>query len=147
MKHFEKIQSDMYQAMKSGEKEIANTLRNVLAKLKDKQIEKRTDLTQEEEIKTLQTLVKQRKESIDLYQKGGRDELVDQETKEMDIINSYLPKMMDDEKIKEIVESVIKDTGASSMADMGKVMPEVMKLGKGLIDGKTAQQFVSKQLK
>ena len=147
MKHFEKIQSDMYQAMKSGEKETANTLRNVLAKLKDKQIEKRTDLTQEEEIKTLQTLVKQRKESIDLYQKGGRDELVDQETKEMDIINSYLPKMMDDEKIKEIVESVIQDTGASSMADMGKVMPEVMKLGKGLIDGKTAQQFVSEQLK
>ena len=147
MKHFEKIQSDMYQAMKSGEKETANTLRNVLAKLKDKQIEKRTDLTQEEEIKTLQTLVKQRKESIDLYQKGGRDELVDQETKEMDIINSYLPKMMDDEKIKEIVESVIKDTGAGSMADMGKVMPEVMKLGKGLIDGKTAQQFVSEQLK
>ncbi len=147
MKHFEKIQSDMYQAMKSGEKETANILRNVLAKLKDKQIEKRIDLTQEEEIKTLQTLVKQRKESIDLYQKGGRDELVDQETKEMDIINSYLPKMMDDEKIKEIVESVIKDTGASSMADMGKVMPEVMKLGKGLIDGKTAQQFVSEQLK
>ena len=147
MKHFEKIQSDMYQAMKSGEKETANTLRNVLAKLKDKQIEKRTDLTQEEEIKTLQTLVKQRKESIDLYQKGGRDELVDQETKEMDIINSYLPKMMDDEKIKEIVESVIKDTGASSIADMGKVMPEVMKLGKGLIDGKTAQGFVSEQLK
>ena len=147
MKHFEKIQSDMYQAMKSGEKETANTLRNVLAKLKDKQIEKRTDLTQEEEIKTLQTLVKQRKESIDLYQKGGRDELVDQETKEMDIINSYLPKMMDDDKIKEIVESVIQDTGASSMADMGKVMPEVMKLGKGLIDGNTAEQFVSKQLK
>ena len=147
MKHFEKIQSDMYQAMKSGEKETANTLRNVLAKLKDKQIEKRTDLTQEEEIKTLQTLVKQRKGSIDLYQKGGRDELVDQETKEMDIINSYLPKMMDADKIKEIVESVIKDTGASSMADMGKVMPEVMKLGKGLIDGKTAQQFVSEQLK
>ena len=147
MKHFEKIQLDMYQAMKSGEKETANTLRNVLAKLKDKQIEKRTDLTQEEEIKTLQTLVKQRKESIDLYQKGGRDELVDQETKEMDIINSYLPKMMDADKIKEIVESVIKDTGASSMADMGKVMPEVMKLGKGLIDGKTAQQFVSEQLK
>ena len=147
MKHFEKIQSDMYQAMKSGEKETANTLRNVLAKLKDKQIEKRTDLTQEEEIKTLQTLVKQRKESIDLYQKGGRDELVDQETIEMNIINSYLPKMMDADKIKEIVESVIKDTGASSMADMGKVMLQVMKLGKGLIDGKTAQQFVSEQLK
>ncbi len=147
MKHFEKIQSDMYQAMKSGEKEKANTLRNILAKLKDKQIEKRADLTKEEEIKTLQTLVKQRKESIDMYKKGGRDELVDQETKEMNLINSYLPKMMEDDKIKEIVESVIKDTGAGSMADMGKVMPEVMKLGKGLIDGKTAQRFVSEQLR
>tara|TARA_Y100000748_G_scaffold195482_1_gene163749 strand:+ start:49229 stop:49672 length:444 start_codon:yes stop_codon:yes gene_type:complete len=147
MKHFEKIQSDMYQAMKSGEKEKANTLRSILAKLKDKQIEKRADLTKEEEIKTLQTLVKQRKESIDMYKKGGRDELVDQETKEMNLINSYLPKMMEDDKIKEIVESVIKDTGAGSMADMGKVMPEVMKLGKGLIDGKTAQRFVSEQLR
>ena len=142
MKHFEKIQSDMYQAMKSGEKETANTLRNVLAKLKDKQIEKRTDLTQEEEIKTLQTLVKQRKESIDLYQKGGRDELVDQETKEMDIINSYLPKMMDDESVKKLVHQIITETGASGLSDIGNIMPQVMKAGKGLIDGKSAQKFV-----
>ena len=146
MTHFEKIQTDMYGAMKSGEKEKANTLRSVISKLKDKQIEKRDTLTKEEEIKVLQALVKQRKESIDLYQKGGRNELAEIESKEMDIINSYLPTMMDEDDIKKIVQSVIKDTGASSMADMGKVMPEVMKLGKGLIDGKTAQRFVSEQL-
>ncbi len=146
MTHFEKIQTDMYGAMKSGEKEKANTLRSIISKLKDKQIEKRDTLTKEEEIKVLQTLVKQRKESIDLYQKGGRNELAEIESKEMDIINSYLPTMMDEDDIKKIVQSVIKDTGASSMADMGKVMPEVMKLGKGLIDGKTAQRFVSEQL-
>ena len=146
MTHFEKIQTDMYEAMKSGEKEKANTLRSVISKLKDKQIEKRDTLTKEEEIKVLQTLVKQRKESIDLYQKGGRNELAEIESKEMDIINSYLPTMMDEDDVKKIVESVIKDTGASSMADMGKVMPEVMKLGKGLIDGKTAQRLVSEQL-
>ena len=146
MTHFEKIQTDMYGAMKSGEKEKANTLRSVISKLKDKQIEKRDTLTKEEEIKVLQTLVKQRKESIDLYQKGGRNELAEIESKEMDIINSYLPTMMDEDEVKKIVQSVIKDTGASSMADMGKVMPEVMKLGKGLIDGKTAQRFVSEQL-
>jgi len=146
MIHFEKIQTDMYGAMKSGEKEKANTLRSVISKLKDKQIEKRDTLTKEEEIKVLQTLVKQRKESIDLYQKGGRNELAEIESKEMDIINSYLPTMMDEDAVKKIVQSVIKDTGASSMADMGKVMPEVMKLGKGLIDGKTAQQLVSEQL-
>ena len=146
MTHFEKIQTDMYGAMKSGEKEKANTLRSIISKLKDKQIEKRDTLTKEEEIKVLQTLVKQRKESIDLYQKGGRNELAEIESKEMDIINSYLPTMMNEDGVKKIVQSVIKDTGASSMADMGKVMPEVMRLGKGLIDGKTAQRFVSEQL-
>ena len=147
MTHFEKVQADMYTAMKSGDKEKANTLRNVLSKLKDKQIEKREALTNEEEIKILQTLVKQRKESIELYKKGKRNELVAIERQEMEIINSYLPKMMSDDSIKNIVKSVIESSGANSMADMGKVMPEVMKQGKGLIDGKTAQKFVSEMLK
>ena len=147
MTHFEKIQADMYEAMKSGEKVRANTLRNVLSKLKDKQIEKREPLSSEEEIRILQTLVKQRKESIDLYEKGGRNELVDIEKQEMGIINSYLPKMMSEDDIKDIVKNVIDSTGASSMSDMGKVMPEVMRQGKGLIDGKTAQKFVSEMLK
>ena len=147
MAHFEKIQEDMYTAMKSGEKEKANTLRNVISKLKDKQIEKREVLSNEEEVKILQTLVKQRKESIDLYEKGGRSELVAIEKQEMDIINSYLPKMMSEEAVKEIVKNVIDNTGASTMSDMGKVMPEVMRQGKGLIDGKTAQKFVSEMLK
>ena len=147
MTHYEKVQADMYAAMKSGEKEKANTLRNVLSKLKDKQIEKREALSNEEEIKILQTLVKQRKESIDLYEKGGRSELVAIEEKEMNIINSYLPKMMSDENIKYIVKNVIEASGANSISDMGKVMPEVMKQGKGLIDGKTAKKFVSEMLK
>ena len=147
MTHFEKIQEDMYTAMKSGEKEKANTLRNVISKLKDKQIEKREVLSNEEEVKILQTLVKQRKESIDLYEKGGRSELVAIEKQEMDIINSYLPKMMSEDAIKDIVKNVIDSTGASSMSEMGKVMPEIMRQGKGLIDGKTAQKFVSEMLK
>ena len=147
MTHFEKIQANMYEAMKSGEKVKANTLRSVLSKLKDKQIEKRELLSSEEEIRILQMLVKQRKESIDLYKKGGRTELVDIEKQEMSIINSYLPKMMSEDDIKNIVKNVLDSTGASSMSDMGKVMPEVMRQGKGLIDGKTAQKFVSEMLK
>ena len=147
MINFEKIQKDMYTAMKSGEKEKANTLRNVISKLKDRQIEKRDPLSEEEEIKILQTLVKQRKESIDLYEKGGRNELVAIEKQEMDIIKSYLPKMMSEDAIKDIVKNVIDNTGAGSMSDMGKVMPEVMRQGKGLIDGKTAQKLVSEMLK
>ena len=147
MTHFEKVQADMYAAMKSGEKEKTNTLRSVLSKFKDKEIEKRKTLSNEEEIKILQTLVKQRKESIDLYEKGGRPELVAIEKQEINIINSYLPKMMSSDDIKDIVKNVIISSGANSMSDMGKVMPEVMKKGKGLIDGKTAQKFVSEMLK
>ena len=138
---YKKIQNDMYSTMKRGNKEETNTLRNTLAKLKDRQIEKRGDITKEEEIKVLQTLVKQRKESINLYEKGGRNELVEAEKKELEILNNYLPKMMDESVIKNIVKSVIDEVGATSMADMGKIMAEVMKQGKGLIDGKVAQKI------
>ena len=75
MSLFERIQNDMYAAMKAGEKEKSNTLRTTLAKLKDKRIEKRDDLSEAETIKVLQTLVKQGKESVELFEKGGRPEL------------------------------------------------------------------------
>ena len=142
MSLYKQIQNDMYNAMKSGNREDTNTLRTTLSKLKDKVIEKRQDLSKEEEVKILQTLVKQRKESIELYEKGGRNELAEAEQKELEIINNYLPKMMDESDIKSIVKTVIDEVGATSMADMGKIMPEVMKRGKGLIDGKSAQKFV-----
>ena len=146
MSLFDQIQTDMYTAMKAGEKEKSGTLRITLAKLKDKQIEKKDDLSEEEVVKILQTLVKQRKESIQLYEKGGREDLVNAEKNEMEILNGYLPKMMSEDDIRSIVQSVVKEVGATSIADMGRVMPEVIKRGKGLIDGKTAQNFVRESL-
>ena len=143
---YEKIQSDMYSAMKAGEKEKASTLRTVLAKLKDKQIDAREPLSEKDEIKVLQTLVKQRKESIDLYQKGGRSELAEAESFELEIINTYLPEMMNEDDVRKLIEEIIEQTSALSMADLGKVMPQIMKQGKGLIDGKTAQRIVSELL-
>ena len=143
MSLFQKIQTDMYEAMKLGDKNTSTTLRTALAKLKNKKIDKQDDLSINDEIKVLQMLVKQRKESIELYQKGDRPELVEIETKEMEILNNYLPKMMDENEIKNIVKTVIDDIGATSMADMGKIMPEVMKRGNGLIDGNSAQRFVN----
>ena len=143
---YEKIQSDMYTAMKAGEKEKASTLRTVLAKLKDKQIDTREPLSEKDEIKVLQTLVKQRKESVDLYQKGGRSELAEAESFELEIINTYLPEMMNEDDVRKLIEEIIEETGAQSMADLGKVMPQIMKQGKGLIDGKTAQRIVSEML-
>ena len=132
--------------MKAGEKESTNTLRITLAKLKDKQIEKRADLTEEEVIKIIQTLVKQRKESIELYVQGGRNELADIEKNEIALLKKYLPQMISENDIKNIVETVINEVGATSMSDMGKIMPEVMKRGKGLIDGRIAQKFVQESL-
>ena len=136
----------MYTAMKAGEKESTNTLRITLAKLKDKLIEKRDNLTEEEVIKIIQTLVKQRKESIELYVQGGRNELADIEKNEIALLKKYLPQMISENDIKNIVETVINEVGATSMSDMGKIMPEVMKRGKGLIDGRIAQKFVQESL-
>ena len=143
MSIFEKIQIDMYEAMKSGDKNKSVTLRTALAKLKDKKIDKQDELSDNDEIKVLQILVKQRKESIELYEKGGRSDLADLETNEIKILNNYLPKMMDENELKNIVKTVIDEVGATSMADIGKIMPEVMKRGKGLIDGKSAQKLVN----
>ena len=142
MSVFEQIQKDMYAAMKTGEKEKTGTLRTTLAKLKDKRIEKREDLSESEEIQVLRTLVKQRKESVEMFEKGGRKELASAEEEEIKILNGYLPQMMPEDEIRNIVKTVVEEVGATSMADMGKIMPEVMKRGKGLIDGKTAQKFV-----
>jgi hypothetical protein len=146
MKLFEKIQSDMYQAMKSKDAVKAKTLRVVFAKLKDQKIAKREDLTEVDELKVLQSLAKQHKESISMFRKGGRDDLVEQETNELQIIEQYLPKMMTDEQIKNIVKSSIEETGAQTLADIGKVMPIIMKKGAGKIDGKKAQLFLRELL-
>jgi uncharacterized protein YqeY len=146
MKLFEKIQSDMYQAMKSKDAVKSKTLRVVFAKLKDQKIAKREDLTEVDELKVLQSLAKQHKESIAMFRKGGRNDLVEQETNELQIIEQYLPKMITDEQIKNIVKSSIEETGAQTLADIGKVMPIIMKKGAGKIDGKKAQLFLRELL-
>lgn len=146
MSYFERIQTDMYTAMKSGEKEKTSTLRTILSILKAKQIDKQEALSEEEELKELRTFAKQRNEAITLFEKGSRNDLVKKEKNELETIEHYLPKMMDEKSIRELVQKIISETGASSMADMGKVMPQIMKAGGGLIDGKTAQSIVSELL-
>lgn len=136
----------MYAAMKARDKIVATTLRGVLAKLKDRQIDKREDLINAEEIKILQTLAKQRKESIELYKKGNREDLVIAEQKELEVIERYLPQMMSDDDVKKLVKAAIEETEASSMSDIGKVMPMIMKKGAGKIDGKLAQLLLRELL-
>jgi len=142
MSLFDTIQSDMYAAMKSGDKHKTGTLRVALSALKDKKIEKREDLTDMEAIKIIQNLVKQRKEAADIYKENGRNDLMENENAELEILNAYLPQMMSEDDLRILVKKVVEDTEASSLSDIGKVMPEVMKQSAGKADGKMAQSIV-----
>ena len=142
MSLFDTIQSDMYAAMKSGDKHKTGTLRVALSTLKDKKIEKREDLTEVEAIKIIKNLVKQRKEAADIYKENGRNDLMKNENTELEILNAYLPQMMSEDDLRTLVKKVVEDTGASSLSDIGKVMPEVMKQSAGKADGKMAQSIV-----
>ena len=142
----DEIQKDMYKAMKEKEKERINALRNIIGKLKYRYIDKGDKLTEQEEIKVIQSLAKQRRESIEMYKKGGRNDLVETETKELSIIEEYLPQAMSEEEVRRLVRETVKETGAESMSDLGKVMPLVMKKGAGKVDGKIAQDILRELL-
>ena len=146
MSLFDTLQNDMYAAMKNGDKHKTGTLRVALSTLKDKKIEKREDLTDVEAIKIIQNLVKQRKEAADIYKENGRNDLMENENAELEILNAYLPQMMSEDDLRILVQKVVEDTGASSLSDIGKVMPEVMKQSAGKADGKMAQSIVRELL-
>ena len=141
-----KLEQDMMQALKSKEKERAGALRLIISKCKNKAIELRKELSDQEIIKVLQTVAKQHKESIKLYKKGNRNDLVEEEVRELGFVEVYLPSMMSEEDLRSLVSSVVAEVGASSMEDFGKVMPNVMKQGAGKIDGNTAQSIVKELL-
>ena len=141
-----KLEQDMMQALKSKEKEKAGALRLIISKCKNKAIELRKELSDQEIIKVLQTVAKQHKESIKLYKEGNRNDLVEAEVQELGFVEVYLPSMMSDEDLRSLVSSVVAEVGATSMADFGKVMPNVMKQGAGKIDGNTAQSIVKELL-
>ena len=142
----DEIQKDMYKAMKEKEKERINALRNIIGKLKYRYIDKGDKLTEQEEIKVIQSLAKQRRESIKMYKQGGRNDLVETETKELSIIEEYLPQAMSEEEVRRLVRETVKETGAESMSDLGKVMPLVMKKGAGKVDGELAQEVLRELL-
>lgn len=145
----ERISTDLKSAMKSGDKLRLETLRSLRAVLLEKEIEKRGSgpgMTPEDELTVLTGAAKRRKESIEQFRNGGRPELADQEEQELKIIQEYLPKQMGEDEIAAVIRGAIAETGASSPADFGKVMPLVMKQVKGKADGKLVQELVKKSL-
>ena len=136
------ITDEMYLSMKSGDKEKANTLRTLISKLKDQQIKLRKDISDEESIKIIKTLVKQRKESAEIYSKAGREELAEKENFEISILDNYLPKLMSEEDVLSLIKKIVDETNAKDLSDIGKVMPLVMQRGKGKVDGKIANSIL-----
>lgn len=143
----DKIISDLTAAMKSKDANKVSTLRMVKSTLMNRQIEKGGDLNDEEIIKAMQSLVKQRKDSIEQYKSAGRLELAEKEADEIAVIEKYLPQSASVEEIEQAVSQAIAQTGASSMKDMGAVMKTAMtKLQGKTVDGRIVSETVKAKL-
>jgi uncharacterized protein YqeY len=145
----ERIQTDLVDAMKRKEALKVSVLRMTKAALKNKEIELKRPLSPDEENQVLQTLVKQRTESIETFEKGGRADLADKESLERDLLRSYLPEAVSEAEVERVVIEVVKALGASSAKDIGAVMKEALarlkETGK-TVDGKAVNAVVRAKL-
>lgn len=137
-----KLNEDMKAAMKGGDKERLETIRMLKAGLQKVLIEKGAGVTGDDELAWLVVESKRRKEAMEMFAKGGRQDLADKEAKELEVINEFLPKQLSDNELKVIVEEAVKASGASSAKDMGRVMGVIMPKVKGKADGKKIQEMV-----
>ncbi len=143
----EKIDADIKEAMKARDAIKLSTLRMLKAGMKNLEIEKKAEKLEDKDVMgIISRQVKQHKDSIDGFTKGNRQDLVDKETSELKILESYMPKMMSADDLKIIVKSAIAAVGAKGRADMGKVMKAAMEEAKGAADGKMLSQMVSEEL-
>ncbi|MCG8377089.1 MAG: GatB/YqeY domain-containing protein [Chlorobiales bacterium] len=146
----ERIDQDLKEAMKSGDKNRLNTIRSIRAALLEKEVSIRVggkaELSDEQELEVVMNLAKKRKDSILQYQDAGRKDLAEIEQAELAVITTYLPAQMPDEEIEAAVRDIIAQVGATSMKDMGKVMGAAMKKLKGKADGGKVQEMVKSAL-
>ncbi len=146
MSIFAKLSDDLKTAMKARDKERVQTLRLVISQIKNARIDSDEELSTEQELNILLTAAKRRKEAIHAYEAGNRQDLIEIERQELEIISEYLPKQMSDQEIEKEIADIIKETGASGMRDLGKVMAQVMQKLKGKADGKKVQTIVRSKL-
>jgi hypothetical protein len=143
----DRLSDDLKLAMKARDQLRMDAIRMVKAALENKEIELKKPLDEAEGSRVLLTLLKQRKEAAEQYQKGKREDLADKELKEVAIIEAYLPKALSQEEIAQIVENAVRETGSTAMKDMGKVMKVVMaKLAGQAVDGKHLSELVRSKL-
>jgi hypothetical protein len=142
----ETIETDTKEALKSGAKDKVSTLRMLSAALKNKQIDRRRPLTEEEVVETVRTLIKQRRDSVEQFAKGGRQDLVDKEAAEIVVLEAYLPAQLSQEELLAMVREAVAQTGAQGAKDMGKVMKALVPMVGGRADGKLVSELVKHAL-
>jgi len=128
------LQEDMKNAMRAGEKERLATIRMILAAIKQREVDNREDVSDDDVFQILEKMVKQRRESADQYRKGQREDLAEREEREIDLIRTYLPEPLSADELNELIARAIEKSGAESMKDMGKVMSLVKAEAHGRAD-------------
>ncbi len=142
----ERLNEDMKQAMKNQDKFKLSVIRMIRSTIKNVEIEQRRDLDDNEVLDVLSREIKQRKDSLQEFEKAGRDDLAEKVKAEIAVINEYLPEQLTEEEIHAIVKQTIQEVGASSKADIGRVMGALMPKVKGRADGKLVNQVVQQML-
>ena len=143
----DRLSEDLKQAMKAKDQLRVDVVRMIKAALLNKELELKKSLDDAEMSRVMTTLIKQRKEAVEHYQKAKRDDLAGKELREITIIESYMPKALSGEEIVQLVEAIIRETGATTLKDMGSVMKAVMaRLAGQLVDGKEISDLVRAKL-
>ncbi len=141
------IKSSLKSAMKDSNKSEVLAMRNILEKIKQYEVDKKTSVNENDILTIISKYVKQLRDSIDQFKKGNRLDLVEKEQNELKIILRFLPKQLDRNEVSQIIENTIKDLNASNLSDMGKVIGVVISQTKGQADGKMISEIVKEKLK
>ena len=145
---YETIEADMKQALKNGDSLRLSVLRLLVSELRTREIEKKVKRLEEPDIlQTIQRQIKQRKDSIEQFGKGARQDLVDKESGELKVLEGYMPKQLSEAEVLEAIKSAISETGAAAKSDAGRVMKLIMEKLRGKADGKLVNQLVMGLLK
>jgi len=142
----QRIRDDMKASLKAGDKRRLGTVRLILAAVKQREVDERIELDDQQVLVVLDKMVKQRRESITQYEKAGRDDLAEQEAFEVSIIQEYLPAALSDDEIATLIEQAIAGTGAQSIRDMGKVMGQLKPKMQGRADMGSVSALVKQKL-
>ena len=146
MSLLDKLNADLKDAMKSGQRERADLIRNLKSDIKYREIDKKDALTEDDLLKVLAAAAKKRRDAIEQFEKGSREDLVAREQAQLEMIEGYLPKALSEDEIIELVDKAIGESGAAGPGDMGRVMKLVMPATAGRADGKLVSRLVQTRL-